>query len=349
MSNFTKFLTALKRQRKTQLKTDAFLSIFRETVPNYDRNGDMGASMLREALEQLHSSGDIEYSKNKNTWSMIGRTSVPATIRVRKNREETPEETAIEWDTRLAPVVHSKTNATQQDLILLDEFLKRQRTDPSSATTLRARSLAIFGDEKRLEKFRTPDWKGFLDGALSMKDLACSSPAGINFAFEVHDTPETYKVLLVENSETFYQLKRWNRWHGRYRAVAFGSGNTIQSSVPALGSLLSDLAADAFEYFGDIDDPGFVIPLSAIKKHAEIHPDEPALNLQPAKDLYRLCLEHGTPMPVTKSADFAAQRWTASTSSAVRSWLNDDEIHREIDQIISDGKRIAQEWVFTVP
>lgn len=45
--------------------------------------------------------------------------------------QETPEDAVIEWDTRIAQVARSRTNATQQDLTLLDEFLKRQRTDPS--------------------------------------------------------------------------------------------------------------------------------------------------------------------------------------------------------------------------
>jgi hypothetical protein len=153
--------------------------------------------------------------------------------------------------------------------------------------------------------------------------------------------------LLVENSETYYVTKAWNSRARKYRAVALGNGNTLHASVPALGILMREIGTSVIEYFGDIDEPGLRIPISAIDTYRGrvAEASENPLRLLPAIDLYEMCLECGSPMPVTASPEAAICKWKASTSARAKEWLKDDNLHSRFDRIISEGKRVAQEWL----
>jgi len=345
MSCFPEFLHRLKASRTARMSVGECLRLFRDSVPDHDRNGDMGAALFMQELNALSEEGEIRFGKQNKTWTSVGRIPAPRQITVTREKKPASTRPVVEWDARIAPLAVRRTAEQLDDLMLIDGFLKKHALSPFPVIPARARSLTIFGDEKKLERYRSRDWRGYFEGALTAGDLATFTPVEIYFAHSVCGLAESDRILLVENQETFYMAKAWNSERRRYRAVAFGSGGTIHASVPALGMLLRDTGSAGFDYFGDIDEPGFAIPLVALSKYRQIT-SEP-LSMMPATDLYRRCLDAGIPAAVTNSRDDAVRKWRGSTAAKTKEWLADDDVFCLIDDVITSGQRLAQEWVFT--
>jgi hypothetical protein len=335
------FIGALLSHGKARIDYTDCERLFKETTPHF--NGDLGVGLarLKECLDILRNDGIVQWNQKKCVVSR-GPFLFPDKITIKKERSVPALDRAVEWDSRIAHLARGRGGTAFDDLKTVDAFLKLAAREPQPTLPLKARSLTIFGDEKRLEVYLSKDWKGFYDGALSTSCLCCYVPVDIYFVHDINLNSPSAEVLLVENQETYHVFKRWNRSTARYRAVAFGSGNTIQSSAPALDLLLEDVGAKTIRYFGDIDAPGFQIPLTARKKSATSGLE---INLLPAVDLYVQCLVGGRPTVWKAKDDGKIGRWAAHLRDATREWLANEPLFEVIDDIVGSGRRVAQEWL----
>ena len=340
----TGFLAALIGLGRVRVDIDICEQAFRSSVGHL-LDGDMDRSAFHSALMSLSSSGAVSWPPKSQTVP-IGRFRFPAKIKVAAEARA-PEPQAkpyVEMDSRIAHLKRGRDMAGRDELELIDAFLKRTARTPQKVLPINARSLTVFGDEKRLSAKLSSDGAGFFNGALTFEDMRCYVPADIYFAFELNPASTSDEVLIVENSESYHVFKTMNRSRSRYRAVAFGSGNTVHKSVQALRSLMAETGSRAIRYFGDVDVPGFRIPLTMIDTLAR---QSTEVQVLPAVDLYRQCLSVGTASRWDVSdTSRDLEEWRTDLAPRVRLWLGDDGLFGAIDGILASGARVAQEWLY---
>ena len=193
---------------------------------------------------------------------------------------------------------------------------------------LRERSVEVFGNEKRLEMLMGGQL--FQPGRLTLDVLRCEE-VHPPFVYErVGDGPD---ALVVENHHTYVSLVRALAQHSDVGVVIYGAGAHFKGSV----TFIADLPCRPRRvlYFGDVDADGLDIPVhaSAVAVAAGLPPVEPATRL------YEALFERGRPVPVEAvPSSYRVRKLVA--------WLP-GEVRGSAEELLSDGRRLAQEWVGT--
>jgi hypothetical protein len=237
---------------------------------------------------------------------------------------------SVKWASQLAFLTSESVTVAPDDLLRLNEFfLKEARTQP--VVPIKERSLALFGDEKRLDAlvstslFRADrlDW---------VRDLKC----------EIIGEPLAWKrgpaeaasgpVIVIENAATWHSYCRWNAERKLFSAVVYGCGNRFVDGFRFLPDIFRELGGlRRILYFGDLDTRGLQIPQEAavLAQNLGLPPVEPHLWS------YRQLLKLGTGQGQPYDGDAA--------SPELCNWLGD--CAEPARQLFAAGHRLAQEHV----
>jgi hypothetical protein len=151
----------------------------------------------------------------------------------------------------------------REDILKINEFLMNNSDKLNTSVSQNERSFQIFKKEKHLKKSKTI----FKNLGIDMKDLnfyETSEPIAYYSANK--DTPQN--VLIVENKDTFYTIRKYMRFKSlnilgiNISTVVYGGGKSKIPSVAELYEYTESHIVDknnVFLYFGDIDYEGIVI------------------------------------------------------------------------------------------
>ncbi|GAA0967595.1 hypothetical protein [Actinocorallia libanotica] len=137
-------------------------------------------------------------------------------------------------------------------------------------------------------------------------------------------------LLVIENSTTWWSIVDTLPADHRLGYVAWGVGASFRASIR---SIAARHRITGIRYFGDLDPSGLTIPIKA-SQTATTAGLPPVL---PATALYELLLRVGRPRRGTEPP--AAPNAAASLSA----WLPPSQ-RSNVTELLTDGRRIAQEW-----
>jgi Uncharacterized protein conserved in bacteria C-term(DUF2220). len=334
-----RFLQAVSSMGTASLVYAEYLRILRETFPEDRNDPDGGAGAWIGMLTELRTAKKIRFATGNDVHH--GRYRFPGSITLIRPRDKSFVRPVVEWDSRLAGLGAKASKASLPDLLKMNAYLQTMKVAQIPHAPINARSLEIFGDEKRLRsKVRNFD-TGEIYPTLSLADLKCYVPIDRYLNYTFFDVPKTLG-LIVENSETFHVLKRRNEESGSYRTVVFGRGKEILYAYRSLPEIALETGVTAFEYFGDIDIPGFDMPLEIMRRLSECS-GPPIL---PAVGLYRECMARGKVAATDYSEQYDSMKSWQQRRSEASAWLKDEELFHQIDEVLGNSRRIAQEWVY---
>jgi hypothetical protein len=190
---------------------------------------------------------------------------------------------------------------------------------------LRERSLQLTGDEKALDTMSRG--RLFAPGRLSLELLAAQrvSPPLVR-----QRVGAGWMSLLVENYATYHSLAATLPVDGEVGEVVYGAGNTLGVVLTAIAE---NGGVQGLAYFGDVDVRGLEIAMGGSRLAAELG----LPSMIPAKQLYRLLVNHGRPAP-------ADGRPNSAKARTVVEWLP-AELHAPVLDVLLAGNRLAQEAV----
>lgn len=289
---------------------------------------------LRDAIGELESAGVVRASR---TQDRSERPSLPTELTLLW-RDADPvvgrETAAFPWRPELAWAAGLPLRRTEFEALKAIQAHLRDMDDDEPIVPVGERSLAIFGNEKRLARLAKGE-RLFGPGRLSMELLRAQTLAP-PFVFR-HVGPGRV-VLVLENQATYHSVLATLPPGSPVGLVVFGSGANFVASVAYLAELPTDAGIaqtfTAIRYFGDLDRQGLAIPLAAdrVARGAGL----PAV--QPADGLWELLLDHGVRQRNEAVAPDVAARVAAWLPSRLRAAASD---------ILIGGERMAQEAVGT--
>jgi Uncharacterized protein conserved in bacteria C-term(DUF2220) len=320
-----RFVERLRGSTRRTVSLAEIQSAFRELFPVM-ADGLDARQMLLDLLEQAE--GQQLLRINRSRTDTFSRPHLPMTVvlaadedvRTRRRRvRQLSLRPELEW---AAPIALDDAEAAF--LSSVNAFLRD--LDPAEPVIpMRERSLEIAEDEKRIQEMAAG--RLFGPGRLTLDLLRCARTAP---PLACADVGAGTRVLVVENQDTYWSLRRLLRPEHGYALLAYGSGNVFPASVVSLTDLRREFSA--IEYFGDLDAGGLEIPRSASVR--AIGAGLPAVT--PAARLYELMLAHGKPQP-----DVAIDSAKACRLAA---WLPEPMRETAIAMLV-DGWRLAQERV----
>ena len=293
-----------------------------DLYPEWENRSGVNSALLAH-LKTLNALGVVSFPKTRASWS-TGNPSCPEWCSYNTPKDVLDVEAYKgPWHARLGFNTQYK-GETLALLVQINSFLMRQDHFDYDVP-LKERSLQICGDEKRLDGFRLGSNTHLFKGLLSLNDIGAFH-AEAPLAYEVYPDSTTQLGLILENQDSYYSFRVWNKKMQHYRAVIYGSGNAFSSSYRNLGALQADHAVEQFEYLGDVDYSGFQIPdrvSSMLDKDV----------LVPANAWYQWLLKSGVRRT---SKDATPER-------ALSAWIQDPELRAQILDLWSQGQWIPQE------
>ena len=302
-------------------------------------SAELRAEAFREAKE-LEAAGLVDLKTVRYRPYQIERIVIPFTAEPRLREMfagELPEApdprfdfTSVQWASPLAFLTSESVTVASDDLLKLNEFLlKEPRTQ--TVVPIKERSLALFGDEKRLDALVSTSL--FRAGRLDwVRDLKC----------EIIGEPLAWKrgpaeaasgpVIVIENAATWHSYCRWNAERNLFSAVMYGCGNRFVDGFRFLPDIFRELGGlRRILYFGDLDPRGLEIPqeASVLAQSLGLPPVEPHLWS------YRQLLKLGTGQGQPYDGDAA--------SPELFDWLGD--CAEPARQLFAANQRFAQEHV----
>jgi hypothetical protein len=142
----------------------------------------------------------------------------------------------------------------------ISSFLNQKKED-AGWISLNERSYDLFGNEKFLA---SKEGKVLLkNSGLTIDDLCCFQTSEPFFYF-LHPSVPLENILIIENKDTFFSLKRllqdgvydWD--NKRFSLLIYGEGNKITKSIEFLEELEIDEQVPIY-YYGDLDPEGISI------------------------------------------------------------------------------------------
>jgi hypothetical protein len=232
------------------------------------------------------------------------------------------------WTPALSFIRTARIGIPLEDLLRLDAFLA---ADPASRpmVPIKERSLAIFGDEKRLDGLVGSAL--FQEGRLTLEQLRCRivpEPLGWRRGMD-----PAGPVLVLENLATWDTHVAVDRMTPRYSAVVYGGGNRFVEGVAFLAEIFREIGAKRrVLYFGDLDTSGLRIPMRASRTATRLGlpPVEPDL------ESYARLLRTAERFPPTASGEDPVSREDVE-------WLG--PLADEAMRVLGAGGRLAQERV----
>ena len=336
-----RFADALRAQGMRAIDATDYVPLFKKTFPEEGGEGDGGMKRCRALLDDMKAAGLIRFPAKGSTVS-FGPKQFPATISVVGEKRDEFVRPSVEWDARLAGAGSRSTSKSLPDLLAMNAFLKRMKSETVPLAPVNARSLEIFGDEKTLKKRALRTSGDGLPEPLTLADFNCYIPNEYYLPYAVFPVLSN-TALIVENAETFHVMKMRNRIDGRYRAVVYGQGMAIKAGYLCLPEIAQETGVEWFQYFGDVDVAGFQMPIAADRSLGAISP----FRLVPAVDLYRECLSRASSADTDYSSLYDAQKAWAAVRSDVVEWFSGwPDGFEQIEAILKEGRRVAQEWVY---
>lgn len=223
------------------------------------------------------------------------------------------------WHAHMSFVAGLPRLLNLEDALALNRYFVANRDLPLVPT--KERSYAIFGDEKRLASILS----GSLGSGLSHDVLRCYDPSFI--PVHLMGSPDSRRVLIVENEATFDTFSRWNKLNQVWSAVIWGRGLEVTKAVNFLRDTWP--ATSRFDYFGDFDQEGVCIASRLAASMRGI--DRQVTPLTPA---YRILSRE----PAHEDAKTHTTDWPVAVQ-----WLEDPEIIAVATAAFSVNRRVAQE------
>jgi hypothetical protein len=233
------------------------------------------------------------------------------------------------WRAELAWAADPRSDLSVSEVNLLAAVNDWLACGNQRLVPVRERSLEIFGDEKLLETLLLG--RLFGPDRLTLDLLRAEScwPEVVEAV-----TGPGADWLIVENYTTYVSVSRAAERVGYPDRVIWGSGNQIGTRLASLA--LAGQRPSRASYFGDIDTGGFKVARTAVTRAGELGLG----GLSPARGLYRLALERGTPRATESArAGARAQAW-------IRCWLG-AELGSVCADIAGSGQRVVQEHAGT--
>jgi len=281
---------------------------------------------LLAALETLAAEGRLRLPAGNRGWdrhSGLPRyvTALrPEAEAARRRRRETLA--ALRHDTAWEPtrmVAFAHTLKDERELRRarrVNRYLL-ERQPGTAPVPHRERALAVFGDEKALDRCVR---QGLFGGRITLADLDCFyCPEPLPFRPLSMDRSRTAgkSLLVVENACTYWSCCRANETCGIYAAVVYGQGFAACAAERAsdgLGEIEQQVAGDGVFYFGDLDPSGLAIPrrIDGYRRSGGLTP------LRAERRLYRALLRTGRTVACRRP-----QR-SAHDPAWARAWLGDE-------------------------
>jgi len=304
---FLKMLETGPRKRVTLEEVRrAFFTAHPEAVTDPGRN-----ALLLERLRTLEGAGSLKLPA-AGSWEKVGNPPLPNWVQVIRNEAPAPvvDYAAVPWVPELGFWPELKPPALEAARAINDFLLRRRTT--LTMVPIKERSLAIFGDEKRLDSLRASGSDRLFGGRLQLSVLGAfvvPSPLPYRMA-----NAAGQPVLIVENHNSFWSFGEWNQQTRRYAAVVYGSGKAFQGSGNALEQVLLEVGGVGAQYLGDLDPAGVRIPLEFNRTHTG-----GCTTVTPAIELYRWLLENGQRRPLEERKEglgHLADDWLGSELGA---------------------------------
>lgn len=268
-------------------------------------------------------------------WDASAAPPLPTSLELLRDPAAEPLAARPGWHPALAFAAIERQPAQRDALLRINAWLQ---SHPSlrPRVPLRERALHIFGDERRLDAFLSPE--GLFDGRLPKAAIGViDTPQPL--AHEMQPAAIGAPLLVLAGLASYDSVRRWNAGALAFSAVVHGGGPALLSAVEALQGLVQRSRAARLYYVGDLDAEGLAI-LDQLRRQL---PD-----MQPHPNLYRWLLRHGR-----RSSPGGAVA-TAAVNPA--GWPPD--LVAAITALFASGQRIAQEnfgsrelygWPSTVP
>lgn len=270
---------------------------------------------LRAALDRLALHGAIALSRTR--WETSREPPLPAFVALPERVSSGLDLEAFSWVPELLFVLDLPLVQDRDALVAINAFLASGGRD-RPMVPLRERSLALFGDEKRLEQLMRRPWFERL-GLDRLRALDVPPPL-------VWERGRPGRpVLVLENHHTWFSFARWNARTGAYGAVCWGAGKAFYRTCPYLDIVCAEVGASRIEYFGDLDGDGILIPARNTR---------PERTIAPALRWYALLLAEGIAAPGDAGFPPEGIAWLGPLGPAV-------------ETLLSSGHRLAQEAVGT--
>ncbi len=327
------FAERLKSFGKKKLLIESVKFAFSETYPDIDDHPER-SSFLHAELRELEMAGVLRFPSagNKSAWLKETTPRLPAWIILldSNSKAQRIDPAQIPWLAELSFCADLKSAVALEAAIAINKFLIKHRRN-LIPVPMRERSLQIFGDEKKLQRFLSP--AGLFGGRLSLASLGAFV---VNPPLPHEKFPEARgkPVLVIENHHTYYSFCQWNRSSQVYSAIAYGSGMAFVRTDTAIDEIMASVEAGEIHYFGDIDWTGLEIPF-LFNKWRSIQ-GLPPLTL--ASSLYLWLLANGVRQKVDEVA--------LSSAEQISNWLPEQLRKTTVDFLLS-GQRIPQESLGT--
>jgi hypothetical protein len=282
--------------------------------------------ILSDLITELASAGVLGFPAARS----FDRSEAPALPRfVTLSRETSApvSSKSVVWHPSLAWAPQVGLTRSQLETVgRVNDWLHDSR-DPLIVPS-RERSLEIFNNEKALDRLAGSALFG--PGRLTLELLRCRRVVP-----RLHCEPagDGDLLLVVENSDTFDSLLTALRDRDGHRVglVGWGAGAGFEASV--LSVVRIDAAIAEIRYFGDLDEKGLRVPLSAsaLAESIGLPP------VRPADALYNAMFRLGVPQQGQRKLSHGA-------AADLGLWL--DSAHRPSAlRVLMAGDRLAQESV----
>ena len=300
--------------------------VFGEVLPHLARDVSSRAHLL-EVLREAEGEGELRL--NKSRFDRFARPYLPATVVLARIEGQEPgrrrRSLAVRPDLEWALQV-PLSDEEAAFVVAVNRFLRDLRED-EPVIPMRERSLEIAGDEKVIQGLL--GGRLFAEGRLSLGMLRCS-PTTPPFGYAEVGPPPV--LLVVENQDTYWSLRRLIRPEHGIGLVAFGAGHVFASSVLYICEL--PRVVERVIYFGDVDGRGLETPVVAglVAERWDLP------RVEACGRLYRLLFSVAQPQPSP------AKALSASTARRRAGWLPAG-LQAEAVRLLTTGQRLAQEAV----
>jgi len=259
------FIAALRERanRRKRVSIEIVWDAFRASVRGF--TGDAEARPhLAALLAELEKDGALSLPNTKRRWDRSVAPALPHWVELAiptdaGDPSRTNDHRSIAWPAEMVFVSDLRTVSNLDELLSIRSFLAEGGAE-RPAVPIRERSVELFGDEKRLDALV----KGslFRPGRLTLDLLRCREVAP-PLTFQAADGSPGATALILENLHTYDSFRRYNQLARAYRVVAYGHGSEFHATVADVPRLCDELDVTDVEYFGDLDERGLAIAVSA--------------------------------------------------------------------------------------
>jgi hypothetical protein len=315
---------------RSRIRQEAYLVAFARAEPAL-ATSPLRRERLRAAIEELVAAGVVVASRSEDRTE---RPPLPRFLLVSETLDEPASRVAARypWRPELAWAARLPLRRSELELLVAINAYLRDRPSSGQVVPLGERSLALTGDEKRLDGLER-NKRLFGPGRVTLNLLRARRVAPPFAWRRVGDGPV---ALVVENQATFRSVCDALPAGSPVGLVVFGSGAHFAASVAYLAELPGDVGLDLrihhIRYFGDLDRRGLEIPIAAdlTAREAGLPP------VRPAVGLWARLLARGR---LARSATVRPE-----VAGRICAWLPESLAATAADVLMS-GHRLAQEAV----